>query len=870
MSYISLKHITTVFFMLLSLVSMAQSFTFKGRVQDALSAPIEGVAVVLYDDDKKILSYSVTNELGEYEIESQLLENYILEVTHLAYLKQKRHFTNRDIQQESFEINFMLKDNTASLEEVIIISNNKVKDTVRLDLEKFNLYEDDNLKEILKKIPNFRLSDDGTIIYKGKNINKILVNNKPSFVSQNSIALESIENKIIKGISVINNYNDDFSLDFEENEESVLNIDTKNKHQSILNGSLEGKFGYQDKYEIKGKGFLFSKNLNAFLTNNTNNIGKTTITSNELEKLFSEGQPFSPYQGETLGTLFATDENLKRDLFTSTNATLRNQTPKIKTSGLFYYIAPSRLNSIIQNTNTLENVPLINTLNYTETKLYSFLNSLSVAYKMSDKTIAKYNLNISYIDNKNKSTTENQLFENGNENGRNTTFSNNLNTIFSSFHQISIKSKLQKKLILETRATYYNEESKLLNDYVIEQNIVMQSTEQNYRFSKNVTQGSIGVKYKFSDAFIPLFSVEYSNNYEIIKDRNSNDAILVERKQNNYLFNLDIRGKNIFKYLDYEFTIGANPIKNNAVFGQTDNSIFIPVDLFLDYENKLNRYYINYSRSRKFNEIASGINTIQPFNSVWNGNRLFPLNSAISTNLSTSYNYNNLFDAEIFSLSFSYSNQKNLLRRSFIQQQDGISEFELFVADKSKDFKASSFYSKIIYALKYPTKIAASVAYNQGTYSSMIAQQKVDVITKNISPELKIETITDNFLNFSLSSKISFITDDIQNAKYDALYTSSAFSVLLRNKHWKGSVSFLYDNNNINNVMYSRKNINLGLSYTKNNMVFSVEARHLGELLSFYENKVYNSEFIIRNGITNTIINNQSLNYIIFGIKFKL
>ncbi len=322
---IKIKHIALLFLMMLSGLCLAQSKSIQGKVTDTQNLPIDGAAVVLYNAKKSIITYTVTNEFGAYTLEGEVKENYILEITHISYLKQSKTITANQLTQSPIVIDVVLEENTASLDEVIIISSNEVKDTVRLDLDKLKLYEDAKLQEILEKIPNFRLSDDGTIIYKGKNIDKILVNKKPSFENQNSIALESIEKNIIDGISVINNYNDEFTLDFDENEETVLNIDTKEDFKNILNGSLEGKAGYQDKYEFKAKGFLFSKNLNAFLTNNTNNIGKTTITSNEIKSIFKDGLPISGYQEQTLvGKLFSTNENLQKDFFTSTNLTLRN------------------------------------------------------------------------------------------------------------------------------------------------------------------------------------------------------------------------------------------------------------------------------------------------------------------------------------------------------------------------------------------------------------------------------------------------------------------------------------------------------------------------------------------------------------------
>ncbi len=859
----------SIFIAILSINTNAQT-TIKGNVKDSFDLPIESVAIVLYDTDKNIITYSVTDQKGNYEVEAKKLDlGYFLKIAHMSYLTEVYTF-GEDNKQSVYVKDFVLKENTASLDEVILVSSNKVKDTIRLDLEKLNLHKDDNLKDILGKIPNFRLSEDGTIIYRGKSINKILVNNKPSFVNQNSIALESIENKIIEGISVFNNYNEEFTIDFDENQESVLNIDTKKDTQNILHGYVEGQAGYKNKYSANAKGFLFSSNLNAFLTSNTNTIGKTAITSNEVRKLFSKGQPFSSYQGQALGFLFSKNENLKKDFFSSTSITLRNQTQRLKTSGLLYHIAPNRVNNLLQNTRTLDNVPLLNTRNESKSKANSFLGALKMAYRLTEKSILTYELNANYIDNNNGSVIENKLFENGIETGNNTLKSNNLNEIFSSYHQLAFKKKLQKRLISEVKVAYYNESSKIVNNFMEENNAITAS-EQKFKFSKGVIQGESVLKYKFSDAFIPSLTIGYTNTTEAIKDRNNNNNLVVDRVMKRYNFDFKAIGRNLFKRLDYEIAIGLNTTSNNIPLKTVKKQIvFVPMNLSLDYENKLHRYYLEYARTNRVNALETGINTLQPFNNNWIGNTGFPLEFVTSNNFEIGYNYDDLFDAEIFSLLLSYDVQNNTLRKQFIQQNNGISQFEFFLADKATTFRASTFYSKTVSTYKYPTKIDLGVNYNLDNYTTFGNAQKIDVVINNITPKVKIETINDHLLNFRLTSRVSFIENKVENEKYNSVYTNNTFTVLLKNNNWKGSLSFLIDNNRINEINYSRKNINLEVSYTKNRTTFSIESRHLGELLSVFKNDNYNSQFRINNGIINTIINNESLNYFVLGIKYKL
>lgn len=865
-----LSKITSLLFIMAFGLSFSQTKIIKGGIMDAQNLPLEGAGIVLYDIDNKILTYSISNAEGLFKIETEILKtNYTLKISHIAFLTQLHLFKESDIDAETINLSFILKENTNALDEIIIVSSNKVKDTVRLDLESLKLYKDDNLKEILGKIPNFRLSDDGTIIYKGKNINKVLVNNKPSFVNQNSIALESIENKIIEGISIINNYNDDFTIDFDENEESVLNIDTKKQSQSIFNGTIEANYGYNNKYELKGKGLLFSKTLNTFFTNHTNNIGKLTVTANEIKELFSQGQPISNYQEESLGALFSRNENLKKDLINNTNFTVRNQTEKFKTSGVLYYIAPNRINNIAQNIETLKNEPLLSLQNESKYKSHSVLGAFLIASKLNEKSILAYNLNANYIDSQNNINTKNQLTQSDIHNNLDNILFNNSNQTFASFHQLVLRSKLKSNLIYETKIKYYDENSELLNGYEINNPNSQIFNQQKFDFYKDALSGDISLKYKQSNAFISSFIIGYTKTRENLKNKNNN--LITNRNINDLNLAFKANGRELFKKLNYDLFIGANLFENKILNTiATSKKVFFPTDISLDYENKLNRYYIGYTRSSRFNNLESGINTIQPINSNWIGTSIFPLNINTANNFNISYNYDNLFDAELFSLTLGYNVQENEIKNRFVEEQNGISTFKLFNAKTSNKLNASSFYSKTVFPYKYPTKLDFEFLYTKDTYPILSDTKTNDAITISISPKVKLETITENLLNFRMFANISFIEDKIGSQTYNSRFLSSAFSLLMKNKKWRGIFSFLLDNNYIRNNYYSRKNLNLELSYSKNRTTFSIETRHLGELLSFFKNDSYNTQFVVSNGTVNTIINNQSLNYIILGIKYKL
>ncbi len=857
-----MKHISIILALLMPFLMLSQQ-VIEGSVKNIEGDLIDGATIILYDLTDDMVTYTITDQNGKYTLEGKLDINYKVEVTHIAYKKQNKVVSKVPTNNQPITLDFILKEDTNTLNEVVILSANKENDTVKLDLKKLKLFDDSSLKDILKKIPSFRLNDDGTIIYKGKNINKILINEKESFINQNSIALESIENKIINGISVVNNYKDNFSLDFDDIEETVLNINTNITSQNIFNGTINAKYGITNKYEFNGNGFLFSEKINTFLTNNTNNIGKNSTKLNEINSIFSENQAFSPYQIRALNVLFSSNENLEKDFFTNTNLTIRSQGQKLKTSAVLYYLAPNRLNSLINRIHTLDGTPIIDSKSTTKSDAVSFLGAGSLAYRVTDKTIATYSINTNTIDNENLNNISNQLFSEGSPVETNQIASRNMYKTSSLLNQISITSKLKKNLLTDARLNIYQESSKLFNNYNINNDEL--TDFQDYKFTKNTIKSSSYIKYKVLEEFIPKLTFDYESIDEKIKDRITNSQV-VAREMDSYTIDLEFSGKDVFKKIDYDLSISLN---NNSLRNQ-NSSTFVPIEFSIDYENKLNRISLEYNRKRQFNDLESGINTIQPFNQVVFGSINFPSQFSSSNHIFTSYDYTNIFDGISASLSFAYNQYKNALKNNFLRLSSGISELEIFQASSSNDFSISANYSKTLFQLTYPTKVDIGATYKNDFYPFIIEGAMIDLKDTEISPTFTLETITDHLLNFSISSKFSFITNDVQNIRYNATYNSNSFSILLKNKKWNGKLAFLYDTNTINNITYSRKNLNLEVSYTLDKITFSAESRHLGELLSLVDNDAYNSRFNLSNGLSNLTINNQSLNYLIFGIKYKL
>jgi hypothetical protein len=859
-----LSHIV-IFFLLLPLsVVFGQTFEIAGLVSNLQDDPVAGATIVLYEQDSTIIGYTTTNEIGAYKLNKKTMHGYFLEVSQPSYITTYHTITSAQASRDKLTINFKLTENVNQLDEIILISPNIPKDTVNLDLEKLNLFEDNNLKEILEKIPNFKIGDNGSIIYNGKAIEKILVNNKASFINQNTIALESIEKKIIEGISVINNYQGDFTLNFKESQESVLNIATSNLNQNILTGSVTAKYGIDAKYSFYGRLFLFSKNINTFLRTNTNNIGDISFNYDEINKLIGNGQPLSPYMIQGLNTLFSSNENLAKDFLTTSDLTFRKQTSNLKISGTIYHIAPNRTESLFKSLTTVDNSALLRSEIEGIYRSNAIIALMSASTKISTNTIASFDFHSNFINVENTNSSENQLIQ---ENRKSSTLAKNDNNVLANFGKFGLASKLSKSIIIKTAFSGFYESDRLFNGFSVNDDVIINSEDQKNKFKKQDLTFSFDVDMKLSNYFMPSISSDFKGVNEKI-DIEFTPTTQIKRHINDYSTSLTFYGDNIFKKFDYEFKIGINTLKTEVSSFQNSSRLFYPIEFNLNYESRLNRLFFDYRRKAVFNDLESGINTIQPFNQVVIGNLELPSILGRVDHLEIGYNYNNLFDGMTFSMALTYDDARNELAKGFVAQENGITTLSYFATNISESYQLNGSFSKTFLQQNYPIKLDFQAKLKKSNIQ--IDQNGLTAFSEGISPSLKIESISKNLFNFRISSRFTYNEDIIDDFAFKSTFLNSSLALMVKNEKWYSKLSFIQEYNVLNEEVFKRFNINFNMTYTIGKMILSLDGRHLEELFAFIDNTAFNSQLSLQNGLVSNLVRNASLNYLIIGIKYNL
>ncbi|MCS6795937.1 MAG: carboxypeptidase-like regulatory domain-containing protein [Raineya sp.] len=268
----------------------SQEIRIKGNVKDSLQNVIAGAQVILYAGDKKgILKFTSTNENGFFEIISLTnSEGYTLAVRMVGY-KPFEQFIEPNEQEKYFQI--ILKDDN-TIQEITITTKIPViqqkGDTTIYQADHFRSGNERNLEDVLKKLPGITVNEEGDVFFKGKQIQKLLIEGDNVFDKDYKIGTKNISADMVKEIQGIDNYVDSPNLKgLASSKETVLNITLKDKKSRPFGETTLGA-GIQEKWYLHNNTFqLQSKKKWVWLVQG-NNIGTSPFSLSKSVSSLSE------------------------------------------------------------------------------------------------------------------------------------------------------------------------------------------------------------------------------------------------------------------------------------------------------------------------------------------------------------------------------------------------------------------------------------------------------------------------------------------------------------------------------------------------------------------------------------------------------
>ena len=194
--------ILLILFMCFFNVIIAQNI--KGLVVDEDNNPLEFASIALLQQkDSLLIKYTTTGADGRFEL-SEFKENtYLFQVYLMTYQANQRvlKVTNLPINLGIIK----LDKEVNNLNEVVVSAIVPIKikqDTIAFNAKAFKVKQDDNVEDLIKKLPGVQIGTDGSVTAQGQEITKILVDGKEFFGSDIKVATKNLPANSVAKVQV--------------------------------------------------------------------------------------------------------------------------------------------------------------------------------------------------------------------------------------------------------------------------------------------------------------------------------------------------------------------------------------------------------------------------------------------------------------------------------------------------------------------------------------------------------------------------------------------------------------------------------------------------------------------------------------------
>jgi hypothetical protein len=252
------------------------------KLKDSLhNVELFGIQVQIKDSIGTIVKQGLTNKNGRITFLNLPSDTvFFLNYSGLGYknlneikIKPEKRIQIIELVASLYQLNEILI--TAKKERFFVKG-----DTISYNANLYKSATDENVGNIIKKLPGVLLKD-GNLMVEGDKVNNILLDGKTYIKSKVSVTLEQIPSEIIYRIEIIDNVSpEDPALQLK-----TINIITKSK-KVLTFGKLVSNYGTSDRYRNAGNYYIKTKNHRLTAMADANNINKEDLMADDLSDLF--------------------------------------------------------------------------------------------------------------------------------------------------------------------------------------------------------------------------------------------------------------------------------------------------------------------------------------------------------------------------------------------------------------------------------------------------------------------------------------------------------------------------------------------------------------------------------------------------------
>ena len=293
--------IALLLFTVTGFLAQSQEFKISGRIVDtSTKEPLEAATVFAEAvKDSSLVVYSITDAKGRFELEGKTAFKKINLIVSFVGFKSYNQVIDLSSQREYDLKEIVLSSATEDLNEVLVVGRTPPirfkQDTTEFNVASFDTKKDANVEDLLKKLPGFEVDENGAVTVNGIPVNKVLVNGKPFFGNDPTIATRNLTKDIVEKIQVVDSRTrtQAFTGEQSDGENKTVNIKiAKDKNRGTF-GRVAAGAGTGERFEYAGIANYFDDDLRLSVLGGGNNINRAGFNFGEVSSTFGRGAAWS-------------------------------------------------------------------------------------------------------------------------------------------------------------------------------------------------------------------------------------------------------------------------------------------------------------------------------------------------------------------------------------------------------------------------------------------------------------------------------------------------------------------------------------------------------------------------------------------------
>ena len=267
--------------------------SLKGKLIDtAAKQPItEATVSITLEKDSSLVTFTITNKQGAFEIKGLEEGEYLAAITHQAYEPIKKRFS---ISVASPIVDFGEMNparGVKTLGEVVVTADVPVvikNDTVQFRAESFKTRPNATVEDLLKKIPGVQVDKSGNVTAQGETVQKVYVDGKEFFGTDPKLATKNLTADMVESVQVFDDMSEQakFTKVDDGSKQKAINIKLKkDKNKGVFGRALASGGNSTDngfRYEGNLSFNKFNGNQRVSLLFNANNINKQGFSFSDI------------------------------------------------------------------------------------------------------------------------------------------------------------------------------------------------------------------------------------------------------------------------------------------------------------------------------------------------------------------------------------------------------------------------------------------------------------------------------------------------------------------------------------------------------------------------------------------------------------